>query len=86
DQEDVSNRFAAKGGSPLSDDEVTTHKTGAPLLRDRLAGFDCSIFARHNAGDHVILVGKVEHYDSFAGAPLLYYASEYAVGPDSSKR
>ncbi|MEO1014428.1 MAG: flavin reductase family protein [Pseudomonadota bacterium] len=85
-QEHVSTRFATRGAEAIGPEEADTWETGAPLLKDRLAGFDCAVEARHPAGDHVILVGRVLKYDSFSGAPLLYYASAYATGPDAPAR
>ncbi len=80
-QRSVSERFAGHDPRPLAADEYVTWETGAPILNERLAGFDCRIVDRRPAGDHVILVGEVLRFDSFAGAPLLYFASQYGVGP-----
>ena len=80
DQQDVSQRFASRGAAPLTRAEVDIWTTGAPILRDRLAGFDCETVARHRAGDHVVLVGRVVRFDSGEGAPLVYFASAYRSG------
>lgn len=77
DQQAVSERFAAHEPAPLRDEEVDIWETGAPVLKNRLAGFDCRIHARHKAGDHVILIGEVARFDSRPGAPLIYFASNY---------
>lgn len=83
-QQLASERFAAH--SPMvSPDEHETWETGAPILKERLAGFDCRIVQRHMAGDHVILVGEVTRFDAQAGAPLLYFASRYAEGPEAEE-
>lgn len=84
DQQFVSERFASHAPAPLSADEYVVWRTGAPILRDRLAGFDCEIVDRHRSGDHVILVGKVLEFDSMPGAPLLYFASNYEKGPHTN--
>lgn len=39
--------------------EVYTLETGAPLLADGLAGFDCRVVAHHVAGNHTIFIGEV---------------------------
>ena len=80
-QADISQRFATRGALGMQDDEIETWRTGSPLLKDRLAGFDCKVVDRHAAGDHFILVGEVIEYDAKPGAPLLYFASDYADGP-----
>lgn len=80
-QQAVSERFAQHAPAPLDPGEYEIWKSGAPILAVRLAGFDCEIVDRHRSGDHVILVGKVLQFDSRAGAPLLYFASDYGRGP-----
>lgn len=83
DQQRMSERFARYNADKLSSDEVEIWETGAPVLKERVAGFDCKIAARHKAGDHVILVGEVVRFDSAAGAPLIYFASNYHKGAKS---
>ena len=39
--------------------EWTTGRTGAPLLREALAWFECQVVNEHPAGDHVLVLGKV---------------------------
>ncbi len=80
DQQAYSERFARYQPNPLSADEVEIWQTGAPVLKNRLAGFDCKISARHKAGDHVIMVGEVVRFDSTNNAPLIYFASNYHKG------
>lgn len=79
----LSDRFASHAPQPLGEDEREIWITGAPLLRQRLAGFDCRVCARHEASDHVILVGEVVKFDANDGAPLIYYASNYYNGPEA---
>lgn len=53
---------------------------GIPLLSDALATLECEIVAEHVAGDHTIVVGRVEHLSvpSF-GDPLVFYAGAFAA-------
>ncbi|RFB04695.1 flavin reductase family protein [Parvularcula marina] len=80
DQQAVSNRFATPGRHDVTPAESETFATGSPLLKGRLAGFDCEIVARHQAGDHVVLIGQVKHFDSRDGAPLIYSGRTYLTG------
>lgn len=80
-QQAVSERFARHDPGPLAPEDYEIWATGAPILSERLAGFDCEIVDRHRSGDHVILVAKVVQFDSRPGAPLLYFASRYSDGP-----
>lgn len=81
DQQAMSERFARHNPAPLAQGEFEIWNTGAAILAERLAGFDCEVVDRHRSGDHVILVAQVVEFDSRAGAPLLYFASRYSAGP-----
>lgn len=80
----LSNRFASRVPAPLTPDEYDVWETGAPLLKSRIAGFDCRIHRRHKAGDHVILIGEVVRFDAVDDAPLVYFASNYHSGIQAS--
>lgn len=51
---------------------------GAPILDDVLAHLECRITARHDEGDHTILVAEVEMANAREERPLLYYRGGYA--------
>ena len=57
--------------------EWQTGATGAPLLADTLASLDCRVVSAHDAGDHVIYVGRVEAVRFGDAEPLVYYAGGY---------
>jgi flavin reductase (DIM6/NTAB) family NADH-FMN oxidoreductase RutF len=48
--------------------------TGAPILRDALAYFDCRLDDRHRAGDHELVIGRVVDGAvlASAGVPMSY--------------
>jgi flavin reductase (DIM6/NTAB) family NADH-FMN oxidoreductase RutF len=48
-----------------------------PLLADCLARFACRTEARHDAGDHLIVVGRVLEAASRDGAPLVFCHGGY---------
>ncbi len=50
---------------------------GVPLLGGCLARFECSLDAAHDAGDHVILVGRVRRACAREGAPLVFSSGQY---------
>jgi flavin reductase (DIM6/NTAB) family NADH-FMN oxidoreductase RutF len=85
DQQALSERFARHAPAPIESDQVELWETGAPILKDRLAAFDCRITDRHGAGDHVVLIAQVERFEAGVGLPLLYFASRYAVGPETKR-
>ncbi|MFE4170511.1 flavin reductase family protein [Streptomyces sp. NPDC056909] len=79
-QEPLARRFAAPGAghalgffthAPMRED------TGAPVLEDSLAWFDCRLHSVLPGGDHAILVGRVVAADVGQGEPLLYHDGRY---------
>ncbi len=58
--------------------EIQHHhcENGTPLLPDCLAHFECEQHAYHNAGDHVIMVGKVLKASMSDGDALTFYAGK----------
>ena len=77
EQEHLSNRFAARGPKDLSDLELRTAETGAPILADALAYLDCRLTDVLRGGDHDIFVGEIVAGDVGSGCPLLFYGGAY---------
>ncbi len=77
----ISDRFA--GRDTVAEDrfaglETFTLETGAPLLEDGLANFDCKVVSRHEAGSHTLFIGLVVAVRlGKAGEPLIYYNRQY---------
>lgn len=79
-QEEVSRRMAdgdISGPSRFEGVGIVRRETGIPLVADALAHLECTVEARHDGGDHTILVGRVEHAHVMEGKPLLYFRSGY---------
>lgn len=76
-QRDLSNRFASKGTDKFSGVDWQPGSTGAPLLNEVVAWFDCENFQQIDAGDHVILIGKVLDYSYSTDAPLGFCRGAY---------
>ena len=55
---------------------------GAPLLDGAIAHFECRCVTVHEGGDHRILIGEVERYARFEGAPLLFSQGHYGVAQE----
>jgi 3-hydroxy-9,10-secoandrosta-1,3,5(10)-triene-9,17-dione monooxygenase reductase component len=54
---------------------------GVPLLRDALASFACEIVAEHPAGDHWIVIGRVEDVRvAPVDEPLVFFAGAFGTG------
>jgi 3-hydroxy-9,10-secoandrosta-1,3,5(10)-triene-9,17-dione monooxygenase reductase component len=53
-------------------------RSGAPLLTDALAAFECELVAEHLAGDHWIVVGRLDDVrTSRINDPLVFFASRF---------
>jgi flavin reductase (DIM6/NTAB) family NADH-FMN oxidoreductase RutF len=61
---------------------------GAPRILGSLAVFDCQIHERVEAGDHLILIGRVVAVDKRSGRPLIYGQGGYisSATPNPSSR
>lgn len=80
-QDQLSNRFASKKDEHrrFLGLETETAVTGAPLLPDAVANFDCRVEQIHDAGDHLIVVGRVEHVAVRDLDPLVYFRGRYGA-------
>jgi 3-hydroxy-9,10-secoandrosta-1,3,5(10)-triene-9,17-dione monooxygenase reductase component len=78
DDEEVCRLFAQKDADRFAHMTFRPGVSGAPILDRGLAFFDCVTEAEHDAGDHVIVVGRVLElgYQS-EGRPLLFYRGGY---------
>ena len=62
-------------------------RLGTPLIDDCLASFECDVFARHEAGDHVIFIGEVKHMaDGSADHALVFYKGAYMMLAESLRK
>ena len=78
EQEDLSRVFATSGADKFRGVAWRAGETGSPLLGDVLAWVDCRIVGRHEAGDHLIVIGGVVQLDAPGrGRPLLAYRGGY---------
>lgn len=55
----------------------TEGETGAPLIDEALAVFECSVRSAHREGSHTIYIGQVEAVHTSDATPLLYYKGGY---------
>jgi flavin reductase (DIM6/NTAB) family NADH-FMN oxidoreductase RutF len=77
-QEALSRRFADPETDRFDGVGYVRGEHGVALLDDALVHFECNVTARHEAGDHTIIICAVERATPFEGRPLLYYRGGYA--------
>ena len=60
-------------------------RLGMPIIEDCLASFECSVHARHEAGDHDIFIGEVKHMGGGGPADraLVFYKGAYMMLAES---
>ena len=81
-QKDVANVFASKAASKFEAVGHDAVHTGAPVLSGSLTWFDCTVHGRVDAGDHMILLGRVRAFGTSPAAPLGFCRGRYASVED----
>jgi flavin reductase (DIM6/NTAB) family NADH-FMN oxidoreductase RutF len=84
-QTNISAAFASNSENKFEGVEIDVADDGPPLIRNCLSVLDC---ARHNvfdAGDHIIVVGRVVGFASSSGSPLGYYRGRYMALGEGAK-
>ena len=80
DQQEISQRFA----KPALDkfvgiEELVCEGLGrAPLLHGVVARLECRNEFQTDGGDHIVMFGRVERFEYWKRAPLLYHCGRYA--------
>jgi flavin reductase ActVB len=77
DQQALSNRFASRGGDKFAGQEHAAGRLGTPVLPGCLAVLECRMHQQVPVGDHIIVVGSVEHVTVRDGDPLIYFRGGY---------
>lgn len=66
-----------KSKTAINDFPTTSSHCGMPLILGALATFECNLEATHDAGDHVIIVGRVTKAHHQPGDPLVFHGGKY---------
>lgn len=72
-QEKICRQFCRDVDDRFDDVDWFESGSGMPLIRGAVAMFDCRVEARHDGGDHVILLGRVEDLCRTGERPLVFY-------------
>lgn len=76
-QKEVSNTFARPVEDRFSSVGWRQGPAGSPVLENVSAWFDCALHQVVEAGDHAILVGRIEAFDAGQEPGLGYYRGSY---------
>ena len=78
EQAEISNVFASRLDDKFTDIEWEPTETGSPRLADIVGWVDCTVQDVHEAGDHYLVIGKIEGLgQGDADKPLLYHQGRY---------
>lgn len=80
DQRQVATAFASTQADRFAQVRHRAAHGGSPVLEPHLVSFECETHARHDGGDHVLLLGRVVKINLEAAAPLrplLYFRGQY---------
>ena len=79
DQSEVADRFAGRG-DPSGDLDREQFADGSPLLPDASGTVVCRLLTVHPAGDHDIVIGRIEHARLIRRVPpLVYHQADYTT-------
>src|SRR4029077_15621646 len=82
DQVALSTRFARSTSDKFQAVEWRPRASGAPLIKDVAAQFECRREAEHDGGDHVILIGRVDRFARFDREVLVFAHGRYGLSVD----
>lgn len=84
-QVELSALFASKSPDKFKATDHRAVHTGAPVLANCLTWFDCSVHDRVDAGDHMILIGRVHAFDTNPSQPLAFCRGRYVAVQDQTR-
>ncbi len=77
EQEEISNRFARRGGNKFQNLTLINGDAGVPLITGCLANLECRTAQTIPGGDHLIFLGEVQEVHLGEGDPLFYFKGSY---------
>lgn len=77
-QGDLCRQFSAKDLDRFGNLELEAGLHDLPLLSRYHARFECESYARHEAGDHTIVIGRVLRLSEQSGDPLIFYRGGFS--------
>lgn len=80
DQAEIAHQFASSAPDKFAKLRVKTGLLGVPLFENTLAYAECSVFNLIDAGDHVIVIGRVVNGANVTAPPLLHFRGQFHDG------
>jgi len=86
DQKHLSNTFARPSEDRFAGINWQLSKNGSPLLEGTAAWFDCTVYQRVDAGDHLMLLGEVKAFNNSGKTGLGYAKGAYFTPAQTENR
>ena len=80
-QRALSDRFATERPDRFGGVRWRDGAHGVPILEGCIAALECTSWRRIEAGDHMILIGRVLRCEDSGGRPLVYWRGSYRCLP-----
>jgi len=77
DQGHLAERFPGSHDDKFAGVEVSTGRTGVPLLSGALATVECRVVEVVSGGTHRVFLAAVEHAEAREGSPLAYFRGRF---------
>ena len=77
DQKEISGLFASQSSDKFDIADWHSDPQNMPVMDGALASLSCASHRLVDAGDHLILIGRVLNFETDDGAPLGYYSGAY---------
>jgi flavin reductase ActVB len=71
--QNVAERFSRRLADKFAAGDVVTTPDGMPAVDGALSVFECESTGRQQAGDHMILIGRVYRLETAPGHPMVYF-------------
>lgn len=76
-QEDIATVFASSKADRFAQVPCDDDLHGVPVVSGAIAQFSCTLHSRVEAGDHCVLIGKVEAFEHYGAAGLGYVSGRF---------
>ena len=76
EQKEISDFFSSQSDKKFNLTDCEVNSQNIPVLEGSLASFSCVAYRLVNAGDHLILIGRVTDFEVNPGTPLGHYKGE----------
>lgn len=78
-QVDISQRFSSKANDKFANLMWSSGIGGVPVLDSALAVLECAVETLYEAGDHLLMIGRVERFSYEGGQALVFVQGRYSI-------